>query len=168
MVDLIRGSSMCGAAKLLNNRRARQSPSTDGCQNKSPGQGCNTMANTAKKISNAAMQVVKNDEPAAQAASPEPAQQPEPQPELSLEQRISMVEDLTMLIDKWRKLQESYRNLQSFKIGTDGMSTQILLRDTISGREFKTSNTAVVTRILDEIRSTLQAKILEVESQIRF
>ncbi len=132
------------------------------------------MASTAKKIIDAAMedsatmQVVKNDEPAAQAASPEPAQQPEPQPELSLEQRISMVEDLTMLIDKWRKLQESYRNLQSFKIGTDGMSTQILLRDTVSGREFKTSNTAVVTRILDEIRSTLQAKIAEVESQIKF
>ena len=69
------------------------------------------MASTAKKISDAAMeesatmQVVKNDELAAQAASPEPAQQPEPLPELSLEQRISMVEDLTMLIDRWRKLQ---------------------------------------------------------------
>ena len=131
------------------------------------------MANTAKKLSespveeSAPMQVVKNDQPAA-AAVETPVEQPAPQPELTLEQRISMVEDLTMLIDRWRKLQESYRNLQTFKIGTDGMSTQIVLRDTTSGKEFKTSNSAVVARILEEIRLTLQGKITEVESQIRF
>jgi hypothetical protein len=34
-----------------------------------------------------------------------PVKQPAPQPELTLEQRITMVEDLTMLIDRWRKLQ---------------------------------------------------------------
>ncbi len=132
------------------------------------------MANTAKKLSespveeSAPMQVVKNDQPAAAAAVEVPVEQPAPQPELTLEQRISMVEDLTMLIDRWRKLQESYRNLQTFKIGTDGMSTQIVLRDTTSGKEFKTSNSSVVARILEEIRLTLQGKITEVESQIRF
>ena len=131
------------------------------------------MANTAKKLSespveeSAPMQVVKNDQPAA-AAVEVPVEQPAPQPELTLEQRISMVEDLTMLIDRWRKLQESYRNLQTFKIGTDGMSTQIVLRDTTSGKEFKTSNSSVVARILEEIRLTLQGKITEVESQIMF
>ena len=113
------------------------------------------------------MQVVKNS--AETAPQPEPvAEAPTPKPELTLEQRITVVEDLTMLIDKWRKLQESYRNLQSFKIGTDGMSTQIVLRDTTSGKEFRTSNSAVVARILDEIRVTLLNKITEVESQIRF
>ena len=107
------------------------------------------MANTAKKLSeslaeeSAPMQVVKNDQPAATAVEV-PVEQPAPQPELTLEQRISMVEDLTMLIDRWRKLQESYRNLQTFKIGTDGMSTQIVLRDTTSGKEFKTSNSSGV------------------------
>lgn len=131
------------------------------------------MASTAKKLretiseETAPMQVVKNDQPAA-AAVEVPVEQPAPQPELTLEQRITMVEDLTMLIDRWRKLQESYRNLQSFKIGTDGMSTQIVLRDTTSGKEFKTSNTSVVARILEEIRLTLQGRITEVESQIRF
>lgn len=114
------------------------------------------------------MQVVKNQEPAAEAAVEIALEKPAPQPELSLEQRITMVEDLTMLIDRWRKLQESYRNLQTFKIGTDGMSTQIVLRDIASGKEFKTSNTPVVARVLDEIRLTLQAKITEVENQIRF
>lgn len=130
------------------------------------------MANTAKKtVENiekpVTLQVVKNN--AEETAQAEPvAETPAPKPELTLEQRITVVEDLTMLIDKWRKLQESYRNLQSFKIGTDGMSTQIVLRDTTSGKEFRTSNTAVVARILDEIRVTLLNKITEVESQIRF
>jgi hypothetical protein len=43
-----------------------------------------------------------------------------------------------------------------------------VLRDIASGKEFKTSNTPVVARVLDEIRLTLQAKITEVENQIRF
>jgi len=110
------------------------------------------MANTAKKtVENiekpVTLQVVKNN--AEETAQAEPvAVTPAPKPELTLEQRITVVEDLTMLIDKLCKLQESYRNLQSFKIGTDGMSTQIVLRDTTSGKEFRTSNTAVVARIL--------------------
>jgi len=132
------------------------------------------MANTARKLSespveeSAPMQVVKNQEPATEAAVETVVEKPAPQPELLLEQRITMVEDLTMLIDRWRKLQESYRNLQTFKIGTDGMSTQIVLRDIASGKEFKTSNSSVVARILEEIRLTLQGKITEVESQIMF
>lgn len=88
--------------------------------------------------------------------------------ELTLEQRISMVEDLSMLIDKWRKLQESYRNLQSFKIAVDGFSSQFILRDNNSGREFKTSNSAVVSRVMEEVRSILSEKIAEIECQIRF
>ncbi len=130
-------------------------------------------SNTAKKSNDivvnesAPMQVVKNE--TEEVPDQEPVvEKPAAQPEISLEQRITMVEDLSMLIDKWRKLQESYRNLQSFKIGTDGMSTQITLRDSYSGKEFRTSNTAVVTKILEEIRLILLSKIAEVESQIRF
>lgn len=130
------------------------------------------MANTAKKTvdlsveESAPMQVVKTIDPVVDEL---PVAQPEPpKPELTLEQRISVVEDLTALIEKWRKLQESFRNLQAFKIGVDGFSTQIILRDTASGADFKTSNTAVVARVLDEIRLILQSKIKEVETQIRF
>jgi hypothetical protein len=128
------------------------------------------MSNSKQDVKNeepVTMQVVKNN--AEETAQAEPVvETPSSQPELTLEQRIIMVEDLTMLIDKWRKLQESYRNLQSFKIGTDGMSTQIVPRVTTSGKEFKTSNTSVVARILEEIHVTLLNKITEVESQIRF
>ena len=34
----------------------------------------------------------------------------------SLEKRIQKVEDLSMLIEKWRKLTETHRNLQTFSL----------------------------------------------------
>ena len=93
---------------------------------------------------------------------------PAPEPELTLEQKISKVEDLTMVIDRWRKLIESRRNLQTFKLSTDGMSNHLRLIDTASGHEFKTYNTAVISSVLEVIHKTLDEKITDVESQIRF
>jgi len=85
----------------------------------------------------------------------------------SLEKRIQKVEDLSMLIEKWRKLTDTNRNLQTFSFGADGMGATVFLRDA-SGKEFKTSNTPVVSAVMDEIKSTLDEKIKEVENQIKF
>ena len=85
----------------------------------------------------------------------------------SLEKRVQKVEDLSMLIEKWRKLTETHRNLQTFSLGADGMGATVFLRDA-SGKEFKTSNTPVVSAVMDEIKSTLDEKIKEVEDQIKF
>lgn len=133
------------------------------------------MANTstAKKAENPVeetvqMTVVKNQEEPQATVVPEPAPVPVPEPELTLEQKINKVEDLTMVIDKWRKLIDSRRNLQTFKLSTDGMSNHLRLIDTASSHEFKTYNSAVISTVLDVIRKTLDEKIAEVESQIRF
>jgi hypothetical protein len=85
----------------------------------------------------------------------------------SLEKRIQKVEDLGVLIEKWRKLTETRRNLQTFSLGADGMGATIFLRDA-SGKEFKTSNTPVVSAVMEEIKTTLDEKIREVEGQIKF
>ena len=131
--------------------------------------------NTAKKsVENVEeavqMTVVKNNEEPQPAPVPDPAPAlaPVPEPELTLEQKINKVEDLTMVIDKWRKLIDSRRNLQTFKLSTDGMSNNLRLIDTTSGHEFKTYNSAVISSVLDVIRKTLDEKITEVEAQIRF
>lgn len=123
-------------------------------------------------LDDAVLTVVKNPEPE---VAPQPAAvvnpivaPPAPEPELTLEQKISKVEDLTMVIDRWRKLIESRRNLQTFKLSTDGMSNHLRLVDTTSGHEFKTYNTAVISSVLEVIRKTLDEKITEVESLIRF
>ena len=84
---------------------------------------------------------------------------------LTLDEKIQRVEDLTLMIDRWRTLSESKRKLQTFQIGADSLSSVILLRDA-AGNEFKTSNSAVITSVIDEMKRTLDAKVREVEEQI--
>jgi hypothetical protein len=84
---------------------------------------------------------------------------------LSLDEKIQRVEDLSMLIDRWRTLSESRRKLQTFQIGADSLSSVILLRDA-NGNEFKTSNSAVLTTVIEEMKRTLDIKVREVEEQI--
>lgn len=86
---------------------------------------------------------------------------------LTIEERIAKVEDLSMLIDRLRNLNESRRKMQTFQIGADSLSSVVALRDA-NGNEFKTSNSAVVAAVVDEIRNTLDAKIAEVEQKIVF
>ena len=84
---------------------------------------------------------------------------------LSLDEKIQRVEDLTLMIDRWRTLSESRRKLQTFQIGADSLSSVILLRDA-AGNEFKTSNSSVITSVIDEMKRTLDVKVKEVEEQI--
>jgi len=84
---------------------------------------------------------------------------------LSLDEKIQRVEDLRMLIDRWRTLSDSRRKLATFQIGADSMSSVVLLRDA-GGNEFKTSNSSVITSVIDEMKRTLDAKVKEVEEQI--
>jgi len=90
---------------------------------------------------------------------------PEEPRKLSLDEKIQRVEDLSLLIDRWRTLNESRRKLQTFQIGADSLSSVILLRDA-AGNEFKTSNSSVITSVIDEMKRTLDVKVREVEEQI--
>jgi len=90
---------------------------------------------------------------------------PEEPRKLSLDEKIQRVEDLTLVIDRWRTLSESRRKLQTFQIGADSLSSVILLRDA-AGNEFKTSNSSVITSVIDEMKRTLEAKVREVEELI--
>ena len=90
---------------------------------------------------------------------------PEETRKLSLDEKIQRVEDLTLMIDRWRTLSESRRKLQTFQIGADSLSSVILLRDA-AGNEFKTSNSSVITSVIDEMKRTLEAKVKEVEDLI--
>ena len=93
---------------------------------------------------------------------PEPVQAPR---KLSLDERIQKVEDLSLLIDRYRILNESRRKLQTFQLGADGLSSSIQLRDA-AGNEFRTSNSAVINTVIDEMKRTLDTKVREVEDLI--
>ena len=84
---------------------------------------------------------------------------------MTLEERIQRVEDLSMLIDRWKTLNDSRRKLQTFQIGADSLSSVISLRDA-NGNEFKTSNSAVITSVIDEMKRTLDVKVHDVEELI--
>jgi hypothetical protein len=86
---------------------------------------------------------------------------------LSLEKRIQKVEELNIIIDKWRKLNEAKKNLNGFKLGSDGLSSTVIIKD-VSGQEFKTSHNIVVETVLKTVKEVLDAKIAEVEEQINF
>lgn len=114
------------------------------------------MNNAAKKNDSevaeqpkASLEVVKKDERAVDEVP-------------SLEKRIQKVEDLSMLIEKWRKLNETRRNLQTFSLGAT-----VFLRSA-SGKEFKNSDPPVVSAVMEEIKTTLDESIVEVENQIKF
>ena len=84
---------------------------------------------------------------------------------LTLDEKIQKVEDLSLMIDRWRTLSDSRRRLQTFQIGADSLSSTILLKDG-AGNEFRTSNSTVITSVIDEMKRTLDVKVREVEEQI--
>jgi hypothetical protein len=84
---------------------------------------------------------------------------------LTLDEKIQKVEDLSLMIDRWRTLSDSRRRLQTFQIGADSLSSTILLKDG-AGNEFRTSNSTVITSVIDEMKRTLDVKVREVEELI--
>jgi hypothetical protein len=88
-------------------------------------------------------------------------------PILSLEKRIQKVEELNIVINKWRQLNEAKKNLNGFKLGSDGLSSTVIIKD-VSGQEFKTSHNIVVETVLKTVQGVLDTKITEVEEQINF
>jgi hypothetical protein len=118
----------------------------------------------------ATMTVVKEEVATPQAAAQELAAAApvvKESPFLSLEKRIEKVEELTILIDKWRKLNEARKNLNGFKLGTDGLSSTITIKDA-SGQQFTTSHNIVVETVLINVKQILNEKIAEVEADINF
>jgi len=129
------------------------------------------MANTAKKFNpsdeSATMQVVKND--AEENTAPnQPAPDVKIPPVLTIEQKMQKVSDLNLLIDKYQKLTDARKNLQSFKLGSDGMNIQVKLMDRATGTDFSTSHSSVVQVVISDMQRILEEKICEVERQIEF
>ncbi|PLX03176.1 MAG: hypothetical protein C0594_10820 [Marinilabiliales bacterium] len=90
-----------------------------------------------------------------------------PKPQLSLDEKIAVVENLQITIEKREKLLESRKKLNSFVIGSHQFSENIVLTDG-QGNSFKASNTEVFGKVVDLIREILDTKIKELEQDIKF
>lgn len=92
---------------------------------------------------------------------------PKQEPVLSIEQKIEKIENLKTLIEKREKLEASRKKLNSFVVGSNQFSENLVLTDE-NGNSFTTSNTEVFTKVVDTIKETLVSKIAEIEKQIEF
>ena len=88
-------------------------------------------------------------------------------PVITLEKRMEKVEELNITIAKWRGLQAALKGLTNFRLGTDGLSSTLTLKDA-DGQPFSTSNPVVVEAALAHIRQVLNEKISEAENEINF
>ena len=100
---------------------------------------------------------------------PEPVVKPEPKPEpaVSVERRIEKVEELKITIRKYQQLQDARKGLNSFRLGSDGMTATLTLKDA-DGTPYSISNPVVVEAALNHIRQVLNEKIHETEKEINF
>jgi hypothetical protein len=125
---------------------------------------------SAVVIEEATAEVVVEEAPAEVVAekvieAPKPA--PKPEPVISVERRIEKVEELKITIAKYQSLQDARKGLTSFRLGSDGMSATLTLKDS-NGTPFSTSNPVVVEAALNHIRQVLNEKIHETEQEINF
>jgi hypothetical protein len=90
-----------------------------------------------------------------------------PEPVISVERRIEKVEELKITIRKYQQLQDARRGLTSFRLGSDGMSATLTLKDA-DGTPYSISNPVVVEAALNHIRQILNEKIHETEKEINF
>lgn len=88
-------------------------------------------------------------------------------PVLSLDEKIALVENLKVTIEKREKLIDARKKLNSFVIGSHQFSENIVLTDG-QGNTFKTSNTEVFGSVVEVIRQTLDDKIKDLEKEIKF
>ena len=114
------------------------------------------------KIEEAVAEVVKEE---VKAPVPEPVIKPVPV--LTLEQKLEKIDELNRIIAKYQRLQEARKNLNTFKIGSDGLNLTIVIKDA-SGQEFKTSHNIVVETVLSSVRQILNERISDVEKDINF
>jgi hypothetical protein len=88
-------------------------------------------------------------------------------PVITLDKRIEKVEELNITIAKWRQLQVARKGINNFRLGADGLSSTLSLKDA-DGQPFTTSNPVVVEAALSHIRQVLNEKIAEAENEINF
>ncbi len=93
---------------------------------------------------------------------------PKVKPELRpLEERIYKVQQLTDLVYRREKLQESLAKLKSYKLSSDGRADSIRIQDG-HGHEWNTSNSDAIKDVIATLKETLQKKLNEVENLIIF
>ena len=126
---------------------------------------------TAKNTGAAAPLKVVKDEPKMLAPKSETAA--EPKPEAKREGGVKTVKEIieknlrmTSLMERHEILNETSKKLDSFRFGSNRLSDTLQIRDG-EGNEFKTNNTAIISKVVEMVKVEVDLKFDEVEIEIR-
>ncbi|MFZ4569775.1 MAG: hypothetical protein ACOYM0_01440 [Bacteroidales bacterium] len=103
---------------------------------------------------------------------PEPAavkQEPEvtAKPEMTMQEKILKVENLQLIVEKRAKLVQTRSELERFQISSNDFNCSMRLNDS-DGNVFTTSFTPGVKKVIDFLKASFDASIIEVEGKITF
>ena len=92
---------------------------------------------------------------------------PEPKKELTLHEKILKVENLQLVVEKRAKLVNTRSELERFQTSSNDFNCTMRLNDS-DGNVFTTSFTPGITKVIDFLKSSFDASIIDVENKITF
>lgn len=71
----------------------------------------------------------------------------------------------TAIMEKWRKLDQTEKKLDSFKVGSDTMHDALSIEDS-SGNEFQTTNSEIIAEVVQLLKKRVSEKKTELEGEL--
>jgi hypothetical protein len=92
---------------------------------------------------------------------------PEPKKEMTMMEKILKIENLQLIIEKRAKLVQTRSELDRFQISSNDFNCTMRLNDS-DGNVFTTSFTPGIKKVIDFLKSSFEASIVDVENKITF
>lgn len=125
---------------------------------------------TAKNTAAAAPLKVVKDEPKMLTPKSETAAEPKPEPKRGGVKTVKEIIEknlrMTSLMERHEILNETSKKLDSFRFGSNRLSDTLQIRDG-EGNEFRTNNTAIISKVVEMVKVEVDVKFDEVENEIR-
>lgn len=106
------------------------------------------------------MEKVKNDN----AGKPEKKETPKSLQEL-LNEKLEKISSIQKLTNKYNYLLKTQQNLNEFVLTSDGTNDRLTIQDS-QRREFQTTNTDTIKRVVSILKDDLKLKLAENQQQI--
>jgi len=90
-----------------------------------------------------------------------------PKKVMTMQEKIELIENLELLIEKRAKLVQTRSELERFRVSSNDFNCSMRLNDS-DGNVFTTSFTAGVKKVIEFLKTAFDASILEVENEINF
>jgi len=90
-----------------------------------------------------------------------------PRKELSMTEKINLIQNLELLIEKRARMVQTLSELERFQLSSNNFNCSMRLNDS-DGNVFTTSFTPGVKKVIDFLKSSFESSIQEVEKEITF